>query len=71
MVDVKEACNALSNIKDIIATPALIPAKTKRKNSHKIIHTLAFLDPGSTTTICSEKNNECDRRYRDKGSHIS
>ncbi|XP_047489107.1 uncharacterized protein LOC125039312 [Penaeus chinensis] len=50
-----EACHTLSKGTDKMATLAIIPVKVKRKNSHKTIQTLAFLDPGSTTTICSEK----------------
>ncbi|XP_037789362.1 uncharacterized protein LOC119584787 [Penaeus monodon] len=50
-----ESCHALSKDRDKIATLAIIPVKVKRKNSHKTIQTLAFLDLGATTTICSEK----------------
>ena len=50
----EEASNALSTDKSESCTLAIIPIKISVKGSHKVIETLAFLDPGSTATFCSE-----------------
>lgn len=62
-----EACHALPTGNDKMAKSAIIPIK---KNNHKTIQTLGFLDPGLTTTFCSEKlmsELEC----KGKGSHTT
>ena len=46
--------NALAINKEELSTLAIIPVKVSVKGSHKVIETLAFLDPGSTATFCSE-----------------
>lgn len=48
----EEVWNAFSKENDKIAKLANITVKIEKKNSHKTIQTL---EPGSTTTFCSEK----------------
>ena len=33
---------------------AIVPVKIKMKKGHKVIHTYAFMDPGSSATFCTE-----------------
>ena len=51
---VEVSANAVDTSERESSTLAIIPVKVSLKGSHKVIETLAFLDPGSTATFCSE-----------------